>query len=255
MFWAIGVSSLYNAFSLSGSSALTLGFTPVDNLAQTLLAFSEAAIGVGLIALSIAYLPTMYMAFSRRESMISKMSIRFGTPPSGLGLILRLQNVNRLDLFEDMWIKFEDWFVDIEETQTSLAPLNFFRSSQPYHSWLTTAGTILDATALYLAAIDHPASAQAPICMRAGYIALRRIGDVFGIQYNPKPSPTDAISINRVQFDEALAELEANNLPLKSDHDQAWRDFRGWRVNYDTVLRALVQIISKPPVPWINDAD
>jgi hypothetical protein len=255
MFWSIGVSDVFQAFSLSGSSALTLGFTPVDNLPQTILAFSEAAIGVGLIALSIAYLPTMYTAFSRREALVSKMSLRFGTPPSGVGLIMRMQNVNRLDLFEDMWQRFEDWFVDMEETHTSLAPLNFFRSSQPYQSWLTTAGTILDGTALFLAAIDFPATAQAPICMRAGYIALRHIGDFFGIQYELKPTFNDPISISRAQFDHALTQLQASNVPLKSDHDQAWRDFRGWRVNYDTVLRELVKVIGVPPAPWINDMD
>ena len=35
-----------------------------------------------------------------------------------------------------------------------------------------------------------------------------------------------------------VVELQAAGLPLKADLDQAWRDFAGWRVNYDTVLIA-----------------
>lgn len=253
MFWGLAEMSLYRAFSLSGSSALTLGFTPANNLAESILVFSEAAIGVGLIALSIAYLPTMYSAFSKREALISKMAVRFGTPPSGLNLILRLQAVERLDLFEDMWTTFEDWFVDLEETHTSLAPLNFFRSTQPYQSWLTTAGTILDATSMFIAAIDIPVTAQSRMCLRSGFIALRRISDFFDVEYNPNPKSDDPITVSRAQFDDALTQMQAQGIPLKPDHDQAWHDFAGWRVNYDAVLRQLVAIISVPPAPWIND--
>ena len=48
MFWAVGVQPLYEAFWLSGSSLLTLGFAPVHNLVQMVLAFSEATIGLGM---------------------------------------------------------------------------------------------------------------------------------------------------------------------------------------------------------------
>jgi hypothetical protein len=40
---------------------------------------------------------------------------------------------------------------------------------------------------------------------------------------------------------------------LKRDRDQAWRDFNGWRVNYDTVLLALAAITMAPPAPWSSD--
>jgi hypothetical protein len=57
MYWAVDVQSWFEAFLLSGSSLLTLGFAPVDGLVQTVLAFSEATLGLGLVALLIAYLP------------------------------------------------------------------------------------------------------------------------------------------------------------------------------------------------------
>src|SRR5260370_16463277 len=65
MDWAIDAQSWYVAFKISGSSLLTLGFALVDNFPTTGLAFSEATIGLILIALLIAYLPTIYAAFSR----------------------------------------------------------------------------------------------------------------------------------------------------------------------------------------------
>ena len=60
MFWAVGVPTWDQAFRVSGSSLLTLGFARWKRAAQTLLAFSEATVGLILIALLIAYLPTIY---------------------------------------------------------------------------------------------------------------------------------------------------------------------------------------------------
>ena len=66
----------------SGSSLLTLGFERPAGLGSALVAFSEAAIGLGLLAVLIAYLPTIYGAFSRREVMVTQLSVRAGTPPT-----------------------------------------------------------------------------------------------------------------------------------------------------------------------------
>src|SRR5437588_544981 len=50
MFRADGISDWLIAFKTSGSSVFTLGFAPVDDLSATLLSFSEAAIGLILVA-------------------------------------------------------------------------------------------------------------------------------------------------------------------------------------------------------------
>ena len=61
--------------------------------------------------------------------------------------------------------------------------------------------------------------------------------------------PMDATSVDRARFDEALDVLEASGVPLVEDRDQAWRDFNGWRVNYDAVLRGLEKL-TMAPTPW-----
>ncbi len=48
-------------------------------------------------------------------------------------------------------------------------------------------------------------------------------------------------------------ELEAAGVPLRSDRDQAWRDFQGWRVNYDQVLVELCALVMAPPGKWSTD--
>src|SRR5512146_2868831 len=56
MFWGAGAESLFQAFQDSGSSMLTLGFAAPAGFLQTALAFSEAALGLIMVSLLIAYL-------------------------------------------------------------------------------------------------------------------------------------------------------------------------------------------------------
>lgn len=138
MLWALSVQSWYDAFKISGSSLLTLGFALVDTLPTTILIFSEATIGLILVALLIAYLPTIYAAFSRREAAVTMLEVRAGSPPSAVEMIRRYHRLQRLDQLGVLWTSWEAWFVDIEESHTSLAALSFFRSPQPHRSWVTS---------------------------------------------------------------------------------------------------------------------
>lgn len=254
LFWASGVGSWYQAFRLSGSSLLTLGFANVDGLFTTLLEFSEAATGLILVALLIAYLPTMYAAFSRRESAVTLLEVRAGNPPSASEMIRRFHRIHGLDRLGEQWRAWETWFADLEESHTSLSALVFFRSPRPDRSWITAAGAVLDSAALTLAAVDTPHDFQADLCIRAGYLALRSIAGVFEIAHNAQPRfPADPVSIRREEFDACLEELQAAGVPLKADRARAWQDFAGWRVNYDSVLLALAGLTMAPHAPWSSD--
>lgn len=254
MYWSLGnVGSVEQAVKVSGSSVMTLGYSAPGDLADGLLMFAEAAIGLILIAVLIAYLPTMYNAFQRREQAVTLLEVRAGSPPSAIEMILRYHRIHGLDQLNTLWVQWEQWFADIEESHTSLAALVFFRSPQPDHSWVTAAGAVLDAAALLRSTIAVPRDAQADLCIRAGYLALRRIADFFRIDYNAHPQAADAISVSRVEFDAACDELARNNVPLVGDRDQAWRDFAGWRVNYDAVLLSLAALTMAPYAPWSSD--
>ena len=253
IFWGLGVTDWYEAFLLSGSSLLTLGFAKADNLVQLGLVYTEATIGLLLIALLIAYLPTMYAAFQRRESAVSLLEVRAGDPPSAVEMLLRFNRIHGLSRLHETWETWEKWFVDLQESHTSLAMLVFFRSPQPSHSWITAAGAVLDAAALTLSTLDIPHDFQADLCLRAGYLTLRNIADFFSVPYNPNPHAGDPISITRAEFDAAYEQQASQDLPDKFNRDQAWRDYAGWRVNYDQVLLALAVLTMAPEAPWSSD--
>jgi hypothetical protein len=253
MFWALGVSSWWLAFNVSGSSLLTLGFAQVDDFFKILLTFSEAAIGLLLVALLISYLPTMYSAFSRREMAVTMLGVRAGTPPSAVTLLTRYYSLHKLDKLTELWETWEMWFADIEESHTSLAALPFYRSPRPQNSWVTAAGAVLDAASLITSTVDLPHDPQADLCIRAGFLALQHIADFFSIPHSLHPQPDDPIRITREEYDAACNELARQGIPLKADREQAWKDFAGWRVNYDTVLIGLAALTMAPEAAWSSD--
>jgi hypothetical protein len=253
MYLGLGIESLLKATTISGSSLLTLGFAVVEQPELVALAFSEAVCGLVLVALLIAYLPTMYAAFSKRELAVAMLEVRAGSPPSAIQLFERYARIGGMDRLYDLWITWEIWFAEIEESHTSLPALSHFRSPQPDRSWITAAGAVLDASALALSAIDIPYEPQAALCIRGGYVALRRIADFFRIPYNANPRPDAPIYIGRDEFDVALDHLAASGVAIKADRDQAWRDFVGWRVNYEEVLLALCTLTNAPEAPWSSD--
>jgi len=254
IFWGSGVQPLTEAFATSGSSLFTLGFLHPGETARIVLVFIEAGIGLGLISLMISYLPTIYGAFSRREALVGMLEVRAGLPPSPAELLTRYSRIGLLDeIDKDLFERWEAWFIDVEESHTSQPSLGFFRSPHPQRSWITAGGCVLDTAAIVSSTIDRPYNAHCDIVIRTGFLCLRRIADLFQLSYDPDPAPSDPITVSREEFDGLCVELERYGVPLKADRDQAWRDFAGWRVNYDQVLVRLCALTSAPPAKWSSD--
>ena len=254
VYWALGAESWRRALYDSGSSLTTLGFAPVDGLPQHLAAFSEAALGLALLALLITYLPSIYAAFARREALVTKTAMQMGTPPTPVEMLTRFGRLGGLDELEErVWQPWMDGFIDIQESHTSLGALAFFRSPKPDRSWVTAAGAVLDSASIAASTLDVPREPAGELCIRAGYLCLREVGAFYGIEYDDDPSPDDPICITRQEYDDVYDELAAGGLPLKADRDQAWRDFAGWRVNYDAVLVELAGHLKAPYAPWVSD--
>ena len=254
MFWALSPGSIEAAARQSGSALLTLGFAPIAGWLPLLLSFGEAAIGLILVALLIAYLPTMYTAFQRREAFVAKLAVRAGSPPSGTELLIRFWTAGLPAALIDLWTEAETWFIDIEESHTTLAALPFYRSPRSNRSWLTAAGAVLDGASLLRSTIDVPSEARTDLAITAGYTALDAIAGFFRIPTIARPAqPDDPIKVTRAEFDGAVDELAAAGLPVRADRDQAWRDFAGWRVNYEDALLRLSVIVVAPDARW-NEA-
>lgn len=251
LLWGVGADDADGAIRDSGSALFTLGFATPGGPAPLALVFAEAVIGLTLLALLVSYLPTIYAAFQRREFMVAKLAVRAGSPSSPWGALEiahRTDSLQRLD--QMLWSEWENWFIEVGESHTSLPILTLYRSPDPDNHWVSAARTMLDLAALRIALVDSPAPVAAHVTIRSGTIAVRTIADYFRFPYDPDPSPGDPISISREQFDAAADYLEDSGVPIVADRDQAWTDFAGWRVNYDHIVEAAAVRFSAPPNPW-----
>ncbi len=253
LYLATGPRSLTQALELSGSSVFTLGTTSSRGLGTDTLTYIEAGTGLLLVTLLITYLPSIYGAFSRRENGVNLLRVRAGDPPRAATLLIRYSLISDFVRLGPLWQSWEAWFSDVEETHTTFGVLAFFRSPQPEQSWVTAAGALLDAASMWVAVVEHPRDPDAQLCIRAGFQALRRIASVHGLDGGAEPAPDDPISVSRSEWDDSLAEMQRQGVPLLEDRDAAWAAWRGWRVNYDTVLLTLARFVEAPPAPWVSD--
>ena len=253
MFWALDVHPYREALVLSGWSLTTLGYWVATDLFTQVLVVAEALIGLGIVALLISFLPLMHSAFSAREAAVARLEIRAGNPPTPEAMIILAHETGGLEDMGETWTEWEHWFIHVEGTHQTYPALAFFRSVRSDRSWVTAAGCILDTAAVMLSTVAVPHSPAAPFMIRSGYVALRNIADFFAIDYDPDPSPTSPITVRRHEFYEAYEALKSAGVPVVKDREQAWRDYAGWRVNYDNCLVGLASITSAPPGKWSTD--
>ncbi|HZU12308.1 MAG TPA: hypothetical protein VFB58_05670 [Chloroflexota bacterium] len=253
LYWSLGIHSWGTALTTSRLSLLYLGSNVSAVPGGTVIAFSETVLSLLLGAILVSYLPTIYSAFSQRERAVTGLETLAGTPPTPLKMIKRYHLIKGFGHISDVWTTWQEWFEMVEESHTALVPLVLYRSPQPKRSWVTAAGAVLDTASLVVSALDRPRDPRAELCIRAGYLCLQRVAVPFGIPFNEDPSPAGPISVSREEFDAVCDELAALGVPLKPDRDQAWRDFVGWRVNYDAVLIGLAVLTMAPPGVWSTD--
>lgn len=276
LFWAVGEGPVGTSMDLAGSSLLTLGFTKPTTGAGMALSFIGAGLSIAIVVLLlVTYLPTMYSAFSERERLVLLLETRAGSPPTGAEFLSRMGRINGLGQLDVMWEEWEDWFARVQESHTSQPALLHFRSQRMDHSWITSAGALLDAASIFVSSVDHEAYAggddverfmpgqdgemervrrpNAEVCIRSGYLCLRELASLVDLPYDASPRADGDISIGREEFDEVLLRLDESGVPLVADRDQAWRDYAGWRVNYDEPLIRIAAYAVAPPTPWSTD--
>ncbi len=258
IYWGLGDLGWRDSLLLSGSSLTTLGFRSAPDAPAAIAAILEALLGLGLVALLISFLPAIYSHFSRRETTVSKLFIRAFNEKGGadpVSLLVRSHTIGGLRRLDDVWVEWDNWFVELSESHRSFPALNFFRSPDADRSWITGAGLVLDLGALYLTVVDVERNPHAALMIRSGFLSLRSLCDYFGIPYDPDPAPTDPISVARSEFDEAFDTLAQSGLPVVEDRERAWLAFQGWRVNYDGPLTHLAQFTMAPYQPWVSDRE
>lgn len=250
--WPFAVR-LDEAFREAGSALFTLGFITGEDTGPATMLFIAAATGPVVIALQIAYLPTLYSSFNRREVLVTLLESRAGAPAWGPELLARHQLVGITDNLPVFYADWERWAADVAESHTTYPMLVWFRSAHELQSWVGGLLAVLDSAALYLSLAPSSAPSEARLCLRMGFTCLRRVADTVDIAYEPDPQPDDEIVLTRFEFDQGVAHLERVGFPIERSADEAWPHFRGWRVNYESVAYAIADRVVAPPALWSGE--
>src|SRR6266568_9160566 len=252
MFWAVSEPSLGTALSLSGAAITTEGFLAPKGVAQTTLYIVAGIIGLGIVGLLITFLPTVYSIYSQREEEVTRVAFRFGSPPSGVKVLEQAYRLGLAHELDEFWHTWEEWFTDMDETHISNMEVIFYRSSQPGTSWITTAGAILDASALFSSTVDRQDVPWLNLCFLAGCHTLKDIATDVGIPSGSLAS-NGSIHINRDEYNAACEQLSSAGVPLKADREESWHAFVSMRSQYDFALIALANFVHAPEAPWSSD--
>ncbi len=253
MFWGVSEPSPGTSLSLSGAAITTEGFLAPKGGGQTALYIVEGIIGLGIVGLFITFLPTTYSIYSRREEQVTRVAFRFGAPPSGVQVLAQGYRLGLAEALDELWRTWEEWFTTMAETHITNSGVIFYHSSQPGTSWVTTAGAILDACALFSSTVDHQDDPWVHLCFQAGCRTLRDIvTDVARPAIVSKLASEHAIHVARAEYDAACETLSGSGVPLKADQEESWRVFVSLR-GYDTFLIALANLVYAPKAPWSSD--
>ena len=233
-----------------GDAMFTLGQASVGHPTNDAITIVAAASGFIVIALQIAYLPALYAAFNRRETLITLLTSRAGEPAWGPEILIRHQLVGIIDALPDFYASWEQWSAEVSESHTTYPSLLLFRSPDPWASWVIAQLAVLDAAAMHLALSPSTAPSQARLCLRMGYTAFRRIADSLGWQYDDDPMPDAPLQLTEGEFASAVQLLVDTGFPVERDTVSAWPHFHGWRVNYEALAYRWADRLVAPPAPW-----
>jgi hypothetical protein len=232
------------------TALFTVGTIHVGGRANVGVDIAAGATWVVIVALQIAYLPSLYNSFSRREGLVTMLESRAGSPAWGPELLARHQLVGITDTLPDLYASWEEWASEVTESHTTYPVLLLFRSPEPWLSWTIGLLAVLDAGAMQTALSPATAPSQARLCLRMGFTLFNRIGASLGWAIDPDPNPEGPIVLTYEEFESAVERLRTSGFAMERSAQEAWPDFRGWRVNYESVAYRLADHLTAPLAPW-----
>ena len=209
-----------------------------------------AGLGLGVIALEIAYLPALYNAFATRETEVTLLAARAGTPAWGPEILARHYWLDTMDELPPLYADWERWAAAVSESHANYPALMWFRSPVSSRSWLVALVAMMDSAALYHSVSPEQTPRQARLCLSMGISCMRSMARALRIPYDTDPLPTTGIRLTKAEFEDGFRRLEEVHFPVERDLDESWRNFQGWRVNYEPIVDTLTQLIAPPPAPW-----
>jgi hypothetical protein len=257
LYWTVGPPALSDSTKagfwvclyMSGTTFFTLGFgdvVPHQAMARA-LTVTQAGIGFGFLGAVIGYLPVIYAAFSKRETNISMLDGRAGSPPSATEILARFSRANSLDRIHVLLANWEFASAQMQETHISYPVLMYYRSHHDNQSWVASITAVADTCALILVGIEGIDRWQAQLTftmLRHTLVDLVAVANqVPAADYDDR-LPKQELDALRDYLDEAGVHC--------SRSPEADEQLRQLRAMYEPYLSSLSAYLVLPVTPWNN---
>jgi len=215
-----------------------------NGAASRLVALFAAATGLGVVALVITFVFSLFGSYQRREVLVVTLSARAKSPPAAVTL---LETYARLDLVDELpalFKEWEHWSAEVLDSHVAYPLLGYFRSSHDNSSWISAVGAVLDAAALVVTTIREVPRGQAEITLRVGAHLVEDISNFLGLA-------GDGSGVDVEAFSTVYERLGAAGYALE-ERDAAWRRFERARGKYAGRLETLAAYWATPAPSWVG---
>jgi hypothetical protein len=221
---------------------------PRDTWARSLTVL-EALSGFALLAMVIGYLPVLYQSFSRRESTITLLDARAGSPPSASELLQRFgRGADGRAALPELLRDWEHWAAELLESHVSYPVLGFFRSQHDNQSWLGSMTAILDVCTLIMAGIEEVSPFQAELTFAMARHAIVDLAKIFNVppmlRCHDRLPPDDLVRLR--------ASLAKSGVRLREGGESEKR-LAELRRMYEPYVEALSQRLLMELPQWTGD--
>jgi hypothetical protein len=245
-------SSLYFA----ATSLLTLGYGDFVAMAgpARFVALAAGATGLGVFAVVITFLFSLFAAFQRREVSVVTLEAAAGAPPSGVTFLESYALAGILGDLPATFRQWQTWAAEVLDSHLAYPVLGYFRSSHDNDSWVSSLGAVMDAATLALTTLDLKATPGAPDNLYGWAKLARAVGghciedlvlyfDLDGEHY---------VGVELEEYRLARERLARAGYVLKPEAE-GWETFQRLRSDYAGRVNALATHWASPPAQWIGD--
>jgi hypothetical protein len=237
---------LVEAIYFAGTSVLTLGFGEIvaGGTASRFVVLFAAATGLGVVALVITFLFSLFANYQRREVLVVTLSARAKAPPSAVTLLETYARLGMVGELPALFREWEVWTAEVLDSHVAYPLLGYFRSSHDNVSWISALGAVLDAAALVVTTLRGVPRGQAEITKRVGAHLVEDISNILRLS-------GDGTAVDLEGFREVYDRLAEAGYDLEPI-DDAWRTFERGRSTYAGRLEAMAEFWATPATSWVG---
>jgi hypothetical protein len=233
---------------LSGTTFFTLGLGDVvpRGALACLLVVIESGMGFGFLALVIGYLPGLNQSFARRETSVSLLDARAGSPPTASELLRRHGQERGMESLRELLHEWERWSAELLEEHLSYPVLAYFRSQHDNQSWIAALTAILDSCAFIMAGLGGTCERQAGLTFAMARHAVVDLSLVFGTK--PREMKTERLSAEKLAELRVLLTGSGLKLPEGEAVEHKLTELRQL---YEPYVYALATYFRSRIPPWV----